>query len=68
MFRPLLDILRRNTQLFWEATSPITDPLIFVLLDLTYCIWLSNIAVVYLICFCELSKLGQVTSLLNVKT
>jgi hypothetical protein len=40
----------------------------FVLLGLVYCICFVNTAVVYLICVCELSKLGQITSLLNVKT
>jgi hypothetical protein len=40
----------------------------FVLIGLTYCICLANTAVVYLICVCELSKLGQITSLFNVKT
>jgi hypothetical protein len=29
---------------------------------------LANTAVFFLICVCELSKLGQITSLLNVKT
>jgi hypothetical protein len=40
----------------------------FLLLGLTYCICLANTAFVYLICVCELSKLRQITSLLNVKT
>jgi hypothetical protein len=40
----------------------------FVLLNLTYCICLANIVFVFLICVCELSKLGQITSLLIVKT
>jgi hypothetical protein len=39
----------------------------FVLLGPIYCIRLVNTDVVYLICVCELSKLGQITSLLNVK-
>jgi hypothetical protein len=40
----------------------------FVLLGSIYCICLTNTVVVYFICVCELSKLGQITSLLNVKT
>jgi hypothetical protein len=40
----------------------------FVLLGPTYCICLANTGVVFLICVCELSKLGQITSLLNVKS
>jgi hypothetical protein len=40
----------------------------FVLLGLAYCTCLANTAVVFLICVCELSKRGQITSLLNVKT
>jgi hypothetical protein len=40
----------------------------FVLLGLTYCVCLANTAFVFLICVCEFSKLGQITSLLNVRT
>jgi hypothetical protein len=40
----------------------------FVLLCPIYCICLANTAAIYLICVCELSKLRQITSLLNVRT
>jgi hypothetical protein len=40
----------------------------FVLLGLIYCICLANTVVIFLICVCEGSKLGQITSLLNLKT
>jgi hypothetical protein len=69
MFRPLLAIFRRNTQpdYFTELLHP---QLIrsFVLLGYIYSTCLPNTAVVHFICVCELLKLGQITSLLNVKT
>jgi hypothetical protein len=40
----------------------------FVLLGPIYCMCLANTGVVYFICVCELSKLGQITSLLDAKT
>jgi hypothetical protein len=54
MFRPLLVIFRRTTQLFQEATLPTTDPL-FCVIGLIF-ICLANSAVVCLMCVCELSR------------
>jgi hypothetical protein len=56
----------QNTQLFQEATLPTTDPLFCVTGPILTC--LANSAAVCLVCVYKLSKRGQVTKLLNVKT
>jgi hypothetical protein len=57
--------LQADTQLFQEDTLPTTDPC-FVLLGPIF-ICLENSVVVCLMCVFELSKRGQITSLLNVR-